>query len=307
MRRIHYIYFRFLRAEALYQFLELFLRLLNSFPHVRNAVAPLYSRFVALLEKMKLLIDARKSSDYTQQIAAADHKDDQLIIGIRGIVNAATHHFDSAVAAAALSLQKRLKPFGDIVSKSYEEEVAAIKILLVDLLGEYAQKVDLVGIMPWVKELAIAVNEFENLLELRRQERARKPLERLREVRLEIETVYRQMIERIAAVDVLDEQNTYTDFINQLNTEIDYFNEYNHHQPAKDIKTAIVQPIHEQKYTSEAITPLPEISMDGKKLVFMQDYTLSYRNNVDAGNAEVIIHGKGAYKGSKTITFFINK
>ena len=32
---------------------------------------------------------------------------------------------------------------------------------------------------------------------------------------------------------------------------------------------------------------------------------MTFRNNVDAGNAKCTIHGKGAYKGRKTVTFII--
>jgi hypothetical protein len=40
-------------------------------------------------------------------------------------------------------------------------------------------------------------------------------------------------------------------------------------------------------------------------LVLGKDYNLSYRNNIEEGTAECIIHGKGYYKGSKTVTFVI--
>jgi hypothetical protein len=105
-----------------------------------------YTDFVNLLAQEKQIVDMQKSSDYTQRIADADHRDDRLITGIRETVNAALHHFDPAVVAAAQSLSLRLKAFGQFQAKSYEEE-AAINILIGDLrTAEYAPKVTLLGL-----------------------------------------------------------------------------------------------------------------------------------------------------------------
>jgi uncharacterized linocin/CFP29 family protein len=41
------------------------------------------------------------------------------------------------------------------------------------------------------------------------------------------------------------------------------------------------------------------------KLELGKDYNVSYKNNVNVGNATCIIHGKGAYKGRKMVTFII--
>jgi hypothetical protein len=306
MRQIKFVYFNYLRREAHYQFLELFDRLLNSFPDVKELVVIFYMEYNILLARERILVDAQKNSNYTMQIVVADHRDDQLLVGIRNMIVAATHHFDPVIVEAAISLQNRLKPFGDIIKKSYEEEAAAIKILLADFQGEYAEKVELIGLTPWIKELEIAVIDFERLLQLRKSELAAKPLERLREIRRDIETVYRKMRDRINAFNIIEEKEVYTEFIRQLNVQIDYFNEHNHKQTLKDIKVAVVNPIPTQNYTGKAITPVPEVSFEETELVFSKDFTLSYKNNVTKGNAEIIIHGKGAYKGSKTITFFIS-
>ncbi|MDR3261023.1 MAG: hypothetical protein LBT78_04225 [Tannerella sp.] len=36
-----------------------------------------------------------------------------------------------------------------------------------------------------------------------------------------------------------------------------------------------------------------------------KDFTVTYRKNIEVGTADLIIHGKGAYKGTKTVTFNI--
>jgi hypothetical protein len=307
MRKIKFIHFNYLRREAHYQFLELFNRLLDSYSEVKEIVGVFYVEFTLLLAKEKKMVDTQTNSDYTAKIVAADHRDDRLLIGIKKIVAIATRHFNPIIVEAAISLQNRLKPFGDIIRKSYEEEAAAIRILLADLQGEYAEKVDLVGLTPWIMELEIAVTDFERLLQLRNTEQAEKPLERLREVRVDIEATYRNMIERFNAFCIIEEKEVYNEFINQLNAQIDYFNEHNHRASAKDIKSAVVKPIPAQTYAGKPITPVPEVMLEETELVFAKDFTLTYKNNESIGNAEIIIHGKGAYKGNKSITFFISE
>jgi hypothetical protein len=306
MKRIITIVFSYLRGEAHYQYLNLFNLLLIEFPAVMNIVSMFYNEFIDLLAQEKKIVDAQKSSDYTQQIADADHRDDRLITGIRETVNAALHHFDPAVVAAAQSLWSRLKTFGEIQAKSYEEEAAAINILTDDLQSaEYASKAGLLGLTPWINELVEAVADFAELLNLRNIEQASKPKQRLRETRKQIETVYRNMINHINSAATLDTTDTYTEFIDRLNTQITYFNDHNHHPAPKNIKTANVDLIPVQQFTGKAITPIPVVHLNETELFFAKDFNLTYKNNSQRGVAEMNIIGKGNYAGKKNVTFNI--
>jgi hypothetical protein len=301
------VLFKYLRGEAHYQYLNLFNQQLIEFPSVQSVVSAFYPEFVDLLAQEKQIVDAQKSSDYTQRIADADHRDDRLITGIRETVNAALHHFDPAVVAAAQSLSLRFKAFGQFQAKSYEEEAAAIDILTGDLrLAEYAPKVTLLGLDPWVNELVEAVADFEELLKKRNIEQSGKPKQRLRTIRNQIDPLYRDMVDQINSAARLDTANTYTVFIDRLNTQITYFNDHNHHPAPKNIRTAIVDVIPVQEFTGKAVTPIPVVHLGDKELAFARDFTLTYKNNVEKGVAEVSIVGKGNYTGKKTVTFNIN-
>lgn len=71
------------------------------------------------------------------------------------------------------------------------------------------------------------------------------------------------------------------------------------------IENAKISLIKDQKYTGKAITPLITVSLDGKILKKEIDYTVSYSNNINAGQAKIIVRGKGNYKGSISSTFTI--
>jgi hypothetical protein len=306
MRKIDYILFKFLRGEAHYQYLNLYNLLLLEFPSVKTIVLVFYDDFNNLLAQEKQIVDAQKSSDYTQQIADADHRDDRLITGIRETINAARHQFDPTVVAAAESLWMRLKAFGEFQAKSYEEEAAAIDILITDLRSEeYVAKVTLLGLTPWVDELAEAVADFDKLLKARNVEKAAKPKQRLRYIRKQIEAVYHNMINHINSAATLDTSDTYTEFIDRLNTQITYFNDHNHHPTPASIKTANVDVIPVQQFTGKVITPIPVVHLNKVELFFAKDFTLSYKNNIQRGVAEMSIVGKGSYAGKKVITFNI--
>lgn len=58
-------------------------------------------------------------------------------------------------------------------------------------------------------------------------------------------------------------------------------------------------------YTGAAITPSTTVSLDGEELEAGTDYIVSYKNNIDAGTASVIVSGTGNYVGEIAQTFEI--
>lgn len=59
-------------------------------------------------------------------------------------------------------------------------------------------------------------------------------------------------------------------------------------------------------YTGKAVTPEAVLTdASGYVLQKNKDYTVSYRNNRDAGEAEILVRGKGVYTGSLLLTFRI--
>lgn len=61
-----------------------------------------------------------------------------------------------------------------------------------------------------------------------------------------------------------------------------------------------------QTYTGKALKPRVTVKYLGKTLL-KSSYTITYKNNVNAGIGKVVLKGKGNFTGSKTIKFKINK
>jgi hypothetical protein len=315
MKKILTVHFKFFRSEEHYEYMIVFRDLVLKFPAVQALIATFYNSFISLIKKEEELINRMRKSDYTMRIAKANQRIDRALVGMRAMIIALLHHFDLDTANAAQSLLNRFDAFGYIIRKSYEEEIADVNILVEDLKSdEYAGKVSTVGLTQWVAELNAAVSDFEQLLTLRNTEYAQKPQGRLKNLRRETDVVYHRIVERISAAVIMENTPAYDNFIAEVNARITYFNRHSHYHARKDIGVAgrcIIESIATQPYTGKAVTPLPVVCYrtEGKPdtvLVFARDFTVTYRNNVHAGTAQLILHGKGAYRGSKMTTFNIN-
>ena len=74
----------------------------------------------------------------------------------------------------------------------------------------------------------------------------------------------------------------------------------------KSINEAEVTGITNKVYTGKALTQTPVLKIGSDKLEMGKDYTLSYKNNKNAGTATMTITGKDVYSGTMTKTFKIN-
>jgi hypothetical protein len=309
------VYFHRLRNITHSEFTVEFKTLLDANAVVKNAVSAEYTALVDALDQEIALINDMKKSNYTERILETDQRIDRCLTGMNAVITAAQHHFDPVVQEAARLLHNRFSAFGDIRRKSYEDETGIINMLLTDLAStEYADSVTLTGLTPWVTELTAAETNFERLLRERYDEIAAKPQGKIKEIRHTIETIYHTMTNRIEAFAVVsDNPEAFVDFIGKLNVIVTYFNEHTHHHVRKDLAQGdhtVIEPLDTQKYTGKAITPVPMVHYreEGKptvELVLGKDFSITYKNNLNVGMAELILHGKGAYKGQKMATFNI--
>jgi hypothetical protein len=283
-------------------------KLLEQHLNVAAIVAIFVPKFAELLERESELVDSIKGSKFTAEIAKADERIDRNIVGINSIIDSGLHHYDPNVVNAAKVLEVRMKAFrGDIEKKAYEEESAAVKILVKDFRQIYAAEATILGLGGWIDELAAAQEEFERLFIKRNTELAARPQDRLKEIRRDIEAIYRQMIDRIAAYILLNDDGSCNVFIEELNRQITYFNEHSHRQKKQDIKDAVIENIPDQKYSGEPVVYLPTVFFNEKKLVFAKDYELLYKHNDKPGTATISIKGKGSFKGQTLVRFNITE
>jgi hypothetical protein len=313
MKEIKSIHFQHLRNEAHYEFSWTVQQLLIAYTVVQELVVTLYGTFSKLLVLEKKLLDAMRASLITAEVETADHRVDRALSAMNSMIAAAKLSADERTAEAGRRLYTRFKAFGSIRRKAYEEEVAAVQVLVDELDGVYQYDAILAKMEDLVKELKAAVKALSNALMSRGHEESTRPKERLVDVRREIEAVYRGMMTIIDASDIVAPTDDSQAFIAEVNEQVEYFNDHDHQHARKDIGVAarcVVEPVETRQYSGKAITPIPRAHYreEGKptvELVFARDFFVTYKNNTDVGMADLILHGKGAYKGQKGTTFHI--
>jgi hypothetical protein len=306
------ILFSRLRNEEHHEFLVEFRDLITLFKDVAELLTIFLTPFDELLQTEESLMEYARKSIYTEQIVEADHRLDRDISGMKAVILSGLNHFDPAVVLAAKILDNYLKPFGRIRYKSYEAESAAIQKLVRDMLNTYAPQVAILGLGAWIEEINLAELNFTSIYTTRSVEQADRPQESIRDIRFDLETYYHKMTTVVEADVNLNGPAKCGEFILRLNNRITHYNDEFAHPTRHDIIHAVAVPIPTQKYTGKAVIPIPEVHyvQEGKptvELVFSVDFTVTYKENVNVGDAELIIHGKGKYKGKKTITFNIER
>jgi hypothetical protein len=300
------IHFCYLRNETHYRFLLLVKNLFEAHPTVANLVNALLLQFYALLALEGKFVDIVRASDYTKQLDEIDKRLNRAVSRLNIVIEAAFRYLNPNAVKIAECLKIRMKAFHDEVKrKAYKEKTAAVKILVADLQGAYAPQVSALGLSIWVTEIAAAQAAFEQIFLLRSAEQVARPQGNLKDLRKEIEAIYRRITKYIDAYTVLNGTGVTGVFVSELNDEITCFNEQKCNRCVrKAINLVTVAAIPDQIWDGQPVTPLPVVTDEnGNELVFGRDYELTYHNNDHPGNATVTLHGKGAWKNKKTVSF----
>ncbi len=100
---------------------------------------------------------------------------------------------------------------------------------------------------------------------------------------------------------------SYNNYFNELWIKVAYYNFKTNYNEGEEISGAKISGIKAKTYNGKAQTQSVTVKYGTKTLKNGTDYTVSYKNNKNAGTATMIITGKGTYKGSVKKTFKINK
>jgi hypothetical protein len=259
-------------------------------------------------EKEKICMRWIRKSNFTALIADARYRLTNALVGMSAQIHAMRYNTNPMIAESAERLYIMLKSYGKVISMPYLQEAGVVKAILRHLNHDLATDVLTVGLMSWKMEIENALDDFESLFQQRQLQTLGKPKQNFLEVRRGIEKVWREIALRVNSGAALGVSPDFVDFIKSVNPEIEYLNK-EFHRVKHNISVAEPAPIDPQPYTGEACTPVPEVILkkddEMVKLVLGKDFNVTYKKNINVGNANCIIHGKGAYKGSKMVTFII--
>jgi hypothetical protein len=309
MVKLKTVRFSKLPNAAHYQFCTFFRDAVNAAPeNIRNALAALMVGFSGWIVKFAAILEWTRKSDLTKLIAAADRRMESDLVGLNATVTAALHSKCPDTQAAAARIFNMLKQYGYVSKKPYESQLGDVQIILENLNGTYAADVAVINAGSWTDSLEASYAGFVDLCAQRNAWKAQKPADTTKNARVQLETNYRAMAGLINA-KAITSADSYAAFITSVNPEIERINaEYYHAR--KDIAACQPAPIAAQQYTGRPVTPTPDVlyvtTHEGTvTLELGRDYNLAFKDNVNVGNAQCIIRGKGKYRGSKTVTFII--
>jgi hypothetical protein len=312
MAQLKSVYFNSLPLAAHCRFDTLVSTAINNSSVVSAALGQTFVEYGKYLADEKAIEDWVRKSALTAKIKEADRRMDRAVTALRFQTRAQKYSPVEAIAAAANRVYTMLTGYGMIIRKPRESQIGDVQSVLRQFAvgGTYFDDASVLSLGTLTGELQSALVLFDALLKQRDEKSLLKPGRRFRQLRRLIEPVYFRMAMIINANALAGSSASYFNaVIDRLNPEIDRLNA-EFHRVRRDIADAEPSPVPVQAYTGHPVTPLVEVlcaTPNGgtAALVLGKDFNMTFRNNVDAGNAECTIHGKGAYKGRKTVTFII--
>jgi hypothetical protein len=291
-------------------------KILAAGPDVLNTVGPLFTELDTWLARLTKLLLWPGTKVITAKLVYADSKLDHSLsafgASLRNIIRYST---DSVLPGTANRVLAMLKQYGRVAVKAYDTQSGVLTIILENLNGEFAADITALGIGTLRDALQAAFDNFKAVMAEREaidKSRPRDPdgkVDTSEKIRKGLEGVYRKIATVINAGAAIGLSTEFDEFIAGLNPVIERFNR--EYQPGRrDISRAKLESIPDEPWTGKERTPVVNVSYDNPDgtvdiLVLGQHYNVTYRNNIEPGNAECTIHGKGRYKGSKTVSFII--
>jgi hypothetical protein len=176
-----------------------------------------FAPYLTLYEKEDEGIKKIRKSALTAEIHDADKARDAIWHGMIKTNTVALKHFDPEVQEAAKRLKVLFDTYGKVALKPLNEQTSALYNILQDLHGKYAADMAAAGLKPWVEELAARNAAFDKLMKERYDEAALKTDIVVKEARAALDESYHSLLERLAALMVLEGPAEYEQFIRALN------------------------------------------------------------------------------------------
>ena len=257
------------------------------------------------------LVNKNRASALTPQIREEDKRRDAQLAEIKRTAKDAQKSTQAATAAAGTKLMEHLLPFWDISKEPIPSQSIQIEVFNSRYAADAAAvtAAATLGLTPVLAALLQSNNTIMELYNERLADMGALDGPSATAASKDVITAYDDFCTAVevtlSALPTADLQLIF----NELN---DLRRKYVSRLP-KDLGAGdhtVIEPIDTQKYTERPITLVPEVHYreEGKETVRLYlgtDFSVTYKNNVNVGMAELTIHGKGKYRGAKTATFNI--
>ena len=209
-----------LRNEEWFQFYTEFKSLVEQYGSSALNIDTLFSVFASLYANADEALEVIRKSATTEQIEEADVVRDGTLRGFTDAVKSSKNHFDTEKRDAARKVQIVIDQYGNIARKAYDNETASIHNFLQEMRGNCSTDIAKLGLNEWIDELDNNNQTFSRLMDNRYTEGAGKTYLRMVDVREKTDRCYRDMIDRIDAIMLINGDEGYAPFVNELNVRV---------------------------------------------------------------------------------------
>jgi hypothetical protein len=223
MKKIRRIYLHKLRNEEWFNFFIEFKTFVEEVSPETLNIVELYAVFLVLFADADTALEKLRKSGFTATVLSLDEQRDDVFRGLTTAVESASHHFDPVLRNAANTLKLLWDHYGNLATRSFNEETAALINFIQELRGKFAPAIQTLGLVAWVDELERCNNAFEAVVLERNRDNSEQPDLHVLALRRKINRCYLDILERIEAVILLQGDDLFVSFVNQLNTNIDRY------------------------------------------------------------------------------------
>ena len=210
-----------LHQEEHFRFMTIikeFLGLKN--PEEMGLKPELITKFELCYNNEDTALEQLVKSGYTEKIKNADKQRDDIFKYLKNTVKAFLKHFDPAKREAANTLMILFAKYGNVPAKDYDNETGAVYNITQDLYDKYNAEVELLSVGDTVEKLEELNNICAGLIDNRDLEKSEKPAIKVPEARKATDACYMEIVARIEAFMLLNENHSLEPEINKLNATI---------------------------------------------------------------------------------------
>jgi len=196
---LNYIQAYRMRNMTHFEFHMEILALIDKEGAVKLGIAPLRANYGQAFTSWDILLKKIIKSKYTKLMKQTDHERDQKYTAIKDLINVALVHHSPEVRDAGERLKILTNTYGNINTKPYHEQSAAVYNIVQEFNGAYKNDIALIRAKDVVDQLQEANYTFKQYVDARDAENENKPKGDAVAVRKVVDDIYYDINETIAA------------------------------------------------------------------------------------------------------------
>lgn len=161
----------------------------------------------------------------SDDIAEADRQRDTYYTGFKTSVKGMCAMPDGEIQAAAKVVWQSIKDYKIDTKASLITETGYLDNLTTDMTGKYAEQVATLGLTKVVSNMKAANDSVRQLMTQRDAENSTKVAGALKAARQESDEAYKNLVQRVNALNVVDSEHDYLAFIATMNEMIKQYRE----------------------------------------------------------------------------------